>query len=491
MSLMNIVTQIENKINNITNFSDLTDAAQFASSEIATAIFLETIKSVDDKFFRNGSWKELYTSNGFVWRHIITPLSKISFKRRYYMSKDKNQHDNFYYVDKVLEIPPYKRISKEALADILNMAVEVNGSYAAKNAILGVKISKQTVSNYIRSQNIMVDNLPVIDDIEEGKPLEFDVIYIEADEAHVNLQKDSKTNSSDEIKTTPTDKRICRSKNIIDKLVLSHTGHINEHLRLKRKELGNKHYFGGINVPSIDLSDNVYGYISTRYDLSKVKYVFVSGDGASWINTLSESLKSTLRSYQDITVIQVLDKFHMAKYLNSIFGHDQNTLKYIRKIIYTITPERFRMITDAYFAFSKKRNIKEDKFNQKVEYIINNLQKIRNQKHPFYRTPCSMEGHVSHVLANRLTSRPKGFCEPVLHNLTQMIILKQNGKDITPEMLDTWSKVYTVPDKPKYVSLTKTYKNNYSVDVHMPALDSTNTNLKRFLTAVKNNNYKI
>lgn len=98
---MNIVTQIENKINNITNFSDLTDAAQFASSEIATAIFLETIKSVDDKFFRNGSWKELYTNNGFVWRHIITPLGKISFKRRYYMSKDKNQHDNFYYVDKV------------------------------------------------------------------------------------------------------------------------------------------------------------------------------------------------------------------------------------------------------------------------------------------------------------------------------------------------------------------------------------------------------
>ncbi|MGI6759303.1 MAG: hypothetical protein ACOX40_05940 [Bacilli bacterium] len=95
------------------------------------------------------------------------------------------------------------------------------------------------------------------------------------------------------------------------------------------------------------------------------------------------------------------------------------------------------------------------------------------------------------LITNRLTSRPKGFCEPVLHNLTQMIILKQNGKDITPEMLDTWSKVYTVPDKPKYVSLTKTYKNNYSVDVHMPALDSTNTNLKRFLTAVKNNNYKI
>lgn len=207
---MNIVTRIENKINQIENFSDLTSVAQFASDEIVTTIFLETIKSVDDEFFSAGSWRELYTSNGFVWRHIITPLGKISFKRRYYMPKDKNQHDNFYYVDKTLEIPPYKRISKEALAHILNMAVEVNGSYAGKYAINGVRISKQTVSNYIRSQNIMVDNLPVIDDIEEGKPLEFDVIYIEADEAHVNLQKDSKTNNSDEIKTTPSSKLICR-----------------------------------------------------------------------------------------------------------------------------------------------------------------------------------------------------------------------------------------------------------------------------------------
>ena len=46
-------------------------------------------------------------------------------------------------------------------------------------------------------------------------------------------------------------------------------------------------------------------------------------------------------------------------------------------------------------------------------------------------------------------------------------------------------------DKPKYMNLTKTYKNNYSVDVHMPAINSTNTNLKRFINAVKNSNYKI
>jgi len=39
--------------------------------ENSTTIFLETIKSFDDQFFKN--WF-LENSNGFVWRHIITPL---------------------------------------------------------------------------------------------------------------------------------------------------------------------------------------------------------------------------------------------------------------------------------------------------------------------------------------------------------------------------------------------------------------------------------
>lgn len=393
---MNIVSQIEEKITQITNFSDLTQVAQFASNGIVESIFLSTIQDIDNRFYNEGLWKEHYTCNGFVKRHIITPLGKISIKRRYYMNRDKSLHDHFYYVDRVLEIPSYKRISKEALVAILNMAVEVNGSYAAKNAIPSVTISKQTVSNYLKAQNTISDSVPVIDDREQGDPLTFDVIYIEADEAHVNLQQASKKDETKEIKTTSFDKIIAQPKNIIDKLVLTHTGHKNEELRLKRKELGNKHYFGGIHMPTIDLSDNVFGYLSTRFNLAKAKYIFVSGDGAQWIKSLGESLRESLRSFPNLQVIQVLDKFHCAKYLNSIFGHDQTTLGDIRDIIFTITPERFRTISDAYFAFSPKRNITEDAFHQKVEYIIANLQAIKNQKHEFYRTPSGMEGHVSH-----------------------------------------------------------------------------------------------
>lgn len=261
-------------------------------------------------------------------------------------------------------------------------------------------------------------------------------------------------------------------------------------MHLKRKELDNKRYFGGIKLENTHLSDNVFWYLQTHYNLKKVKYIFVSGDGAAWIKSFKDALKDSLRSYKKIKIIPVLDKFHCSKYLNSIFGHDQVTLSYIRKEIYSMTPERFQTVTDAYFAYCPKRTITEESFNQKVAYIIKNLPEIKNQKHKYYKTPCGMEGQVSHVLANRLTSRPKGFCEPVLENLTQMILLKKNGYEITPEMIDTWSKIYVPYDKPKYIHMTKKYKNEYSNDVHMVGLDSTNTNLRHFLLNMKNANSK-
>ena len=73
--------------------------------------------------------------------------------------------------------------------------------------------------------------------------------------------------------------------------------------------------------------------------MKKTGCVFISGDGANRLKSLGETLRDTLRAYQSISVIQVLDKFQMAKYLNSIFAHVQTAFKLLRKIIDTITPE--------------------------------------------------------------------------------------------------------------------------------------------------------
>lgn len=216
---MSILAQIEQELKQITNFSDLTNIVKSVYDEIVENLFLTTIQDIDETFFHTGSWKDHYTCNGFVQRTIITPLGEITYNRRYYMNKDKNLHDHFYYVDKMLEIPSRKHLSKEALATLLNMVVDVNGSYAAKHAIQGVVISKQTISNYLKIQNTIAEQVPTVVDEKVDEPLSFDVIYVEADEAHVNLQQETEVDSTNEIKTTPNDKKVCKSKNIIDKLV--------------------------------------------------------------------------------------------------------------------------------------------------------------------------------------------------------------------------------------------------------------------------------
>lgn len=172
-------------------------------------------------------------------------------------------------------------------------------------------------------------------------------------------------------------------------------------------------------MPVSDLVDNVLHYISSTYNLNKIKYIFISGDGARWIKSFGNELIDILyKNHPNLKIIQVLDKFYCNKYLSSIFNHQSDILSYINDEILSLTKERFTNISNAFFAFCEK-NISEVAFDDKVEYIINNLELIKNQKHDYYQSHCAMEGQASHILANRLTSRPKGFCEKTLQNLTQ------------------------------------------------------------------------
>lgn len=480
---MHIIHNFNETFNQNITFSSLVKEVTEYTDNLYEKLFLETIKKLDDDFFFSNSWKENYSCNGFVKRAIITPFGALTFKRRYYMNKDTSLHDNFYFVDSQLQIPTRKHLTNEALVLIFNLACEVNSSYASSHAIPGVIISKQTISNYQKNMTTIVDDVPVLDGHATEVFDQNEVIYIEADEAHCNLQNVvSVDDSSEEIKTSKLDRKKVNNKNIINKLVLVHNGHNEPDLPLKKKSLANKHYFGGIHMPNDTLTDNIVDYIQKSYDLSKVKYIFVSGDGARWIKSLSSNLDSYFkRNFSHVEIISVLDKFHMHKYLTSIFGGESSVINHFKKELPNLTPERFEAMANAYFAFRETRNIQDDVFNTKVDYILNNFKNIKNQIHPYYECPASMEGQISHVYAKRLTSRPYGFSEKVLQNLTQMLIFKANGNNITSKDVCEWSKKY-LPFKPrKYVRHTKNYKHDYSCDADLPALNSNNTNLKEFL----------
>ena len=258
------------------------------------------------------------------------------------MNKNRSLHDNFYFVDQKLGIPTRKHLTNEALAVIFTVAAMVNSSYASIHAIPGVTISKQTVSNYQKRMNTLIGGEPTVEQEYDDVEKEIDVIYIEADEAHCNLQNEvSIDDSSDEIKTTTKSKKKVKKNNIINKLSLVHSGHKNPDLLLKRHELDNKYYFGGIHMPPTNIADNISLHIYKNYDLKKVKYIFVSGDGANWIKSLYRELKKIFESY-NIQVINVLDKYHFKKCISSIFNHDNFILKSIQKNIDSLTANDFK-----------------------------------------------------------------------------------------------------------------------------------------------------
>ena len=58
--------------------------------------------------------------------------------------------------------------------------------------------------------------------------------------------------------------------------------------------------------------DEVYEYISSHYELDKVKKIYINADGGTWI-------KSGMKRIAGITY--VLDEFHLEKYLTKLTSH--------------------------------------------------------------------------------------------------------------------------------------------------------------------------
>ena len=70
---------------------------------------------------------------------------------------------------------------------------------------------------------------------------------------------------------------------------------------------------------------------------------------------------------------------------------------------------------------------------EKEKYILNNLEGIKNQKHPMYKCHCSMESHVSNRYARYITSSPYAFSLKGLENKLQLLVLNANKHNLTFE----------------------------------------------------------
>lgn len=325
---------------------------------------------------------------------LATTMGIVSYKRTYYTHKDTGEYA--YLSDELVGIGAHQRKDQNVAAKLIEKATQSSYQKAADELSNSGIHSKTTVMNEIRKLGAIPNGEVEIETPKKNVP----ILYIEADEDHVSLQKGS------------TD---------IVKIIYVHEG--KKEVCKGRNKLLNVRYFTDAKQNSEELWLDVAKYIDDAYKVETIEKIFISGDGASWIK---EGLNWIEKSEF------VLDKFHVAKYIKAATAHVEYTRaplwSYINQGMKTATKEMFNIILNNTESQHKYKVVQDTK-----RYILNNWEAIQRQKSKYY-IGCSAEGHVSHVLSDRLSSRPKGWCEDGMEQMARLRVFSFNGGDITEYM---------------------------------------------------------
>ena len=203
-------------------------------------------------------------------------------------------------------------------------------------------------------------------------------------------------------------------RHIEPKLVYVHEGI--KQVGKERWELLNPRYFSGVYTNSDELWVEVADYIDEAYDTDSIEKIYLSGDGAPWIKNGLGWIKGS---------IYVLDRYHLSKYVTQATAHMADIApimwKHINNGDKEKTKELFTAIIKATETDTKKKSVREAR-----SYILGNWDGIRNQYEPDY-VGCSAEGHVSHILSARLSSRPLGWCKTGADQMARLRAFEANG----------------------------------------------------------------
>lgn len=346
-------------------------------------------------------------------KQLITSLGTVTFKKTLFTNKETGESE--YLLDRIMGLEKHERLSDDAVARMLKEAVQTSYRRGGEETSLTAEVKKQTVKNKIHELEF-----PRNEEKPEKKK-EIEYLYIEADEDHASLQFREKKGDLEENENHQ--KNNC----LITKLVYVHEGIKSEAPKSKRHKLVNPYYFCGTGYSEENTVfwDEIYEYINNHYDLEKVKKIYLSADGGGWI-------KSGMKRIAGITY--VLDEFHLEKYLTKLTSHMKDSREdaatELRAAIRSKTKKDFEEIVE------RLEECLENETGMKriadaKEYILSNWTAAKLRlRHQEGVKGSSTEGHVSHVLSSRMSSRPMGFSIKGATKMAKLRAYELNGGDM-------------------------------------------------------------
>ena len=346
-------------------------------------------------------------------KQLITSLGTVTFKKTLFTNKETGESE--YLLDRIVGLEKHERITEDALARMLNEAVQTSYRRGGEETSLTTDVEKQTVKNKIHALEF-----PKNTEKPENKK-EIEYLYIEADEDHVSLQFRDKKGDLEE------NENHRKNNCLITKLVYVHEGIEKESPKSERHRLINPYYFCGTSYGEENTAfwDEVYEYINNHYDLDKVKKIYMNADGGAWI-------KSGMRRIAGITY--VLDEFHIEKYLTKLTSHMKDSREdaadELRAAIRSKTKKDFEEIIDR-LEGCLENETGQKRISDAKEYILSNWMAAKLRlRHQDGVKGSSTEGHVSHVLSSRMSSRPMGWSITGATKMAKLRAYDLNGGDM-------------------------------------------------------------
>lgn len=342
-----------------------------------------------DSSTRKQSWTVVRRNDR---KEILTLFGQLSYSRTYYQHKQSKEY--CYLVDEKAGIPPHTRVSPNMKAELVATCGEMSYEKATRQLSRNnpaLKVSKQTASNYVKD----FQTKPLSEPEEKRR---VDKLYIEADEDHLKV----------------------KGRRAQARLIYCHEG-VGED---PRRNLTNARYFTTVQKKPGEFWLDVLDYLDAHYDLDSVQELYLSGDGASWIKAGRECFPDS---------VFILDKFHLAKAITSATGN----AKELKWGIYRGIRQRDKQHVMKHLAEAlelAETEAKQKRVLATVKYIDNNWDEIVNGvENP--HVGCSAEGHVSHILSDRLSSRPMAWSQQGAEKMALIRSVRANGESVQEHCL--------------------------------------------------------
>lgn len=348
-----------------------------------------------------------------IRKQLITSLGTVAFKKTLFTNKHTGESS--YLIDRILGLGKHERITEDAQALLFQEAVQTSYRRGGEGCSLTAEVSRQTVKNKIHQ----LEFLPEKESPFRKKEVEY--LYIDADEDHISLQ--FRKGKGDLVENENHQKNNC----LLAKLIYVYEGIEKEAPKSKRHRLVNPHYFCSVNTGkgNEEFWDEVYEYLDSRYDLKKVKRIYLNSDGGGWVRSGMKRIAG---------IVHVLDEFHLEKYLTRLTSHMKDrrwdAADELRRMIRRGTKKEFKELADCLKGYlQKEENVR--RIDEAAEYILSNWTAARLRlRHKEGVVGSSTEGHISHVLASRMSSRPMGWSICGAEKMARLRAYHLNGGDM-------------------------------------------------------------